>query len=191
MTPCARVRGQLAEIGLLLLQDKVLPSVVGLFTQRVVSGSWWGIPEGRAIFVCVESIEENDAVATRLINRRVTFVHRRLWPALVTLGAASEAWKTNGISDDAKGLLTKMANESERLAVGPPARELQERLLVAATSVHTESGRHEIKVESWPAWAARHGVKPLASVAAAREELEVAASRLGAKPATLPWNRRR
>lgn len=191
MTPCARVRDQLAEFGLLLLQDKVLPSVVGLFTQRVVSGSWWGIPEGREIYVCVESIEENDAVPTRLINRKVTFVHRRLWPALVALGAASEPWKTDGISEDAKRLLAKVAKESDHLAVGAPARELQERLLVAATSVHTDSGRHEIKVESWPAWADRHGVKTLPSVAAAREQVEAAASRLGAKPAALPWNRRR
>ena len=39
---------RLEEHGLLLLQDKTLPSLVGLIAGEPVSGSWWGHPRAHA-----------------------------------------------------------------------------------------------------------------------------------------------
>jgi hypothetical protein len=49
-----------------------------------IRGSWWGHPAGHAIFAALNSLAESpDVVRTRLLNGKVTLVHRRLWPALV------------------------------------------------------------------------------------------------------------
>ena len=47
---------------------------------------WWDHPKGRLIFTLTRSIRESpDVLTCRLIDRKVTYVHRRLWPALVKL----------------------------------------------------------------------------------------------------------
>ncbi|MGH9457127.1 MAG: hypothetical protein ACRD2J_05745 [Thermoanaerobaculia bacterium] len=51
-TTCDDVRRGLREHGLLLLQDKTLPSVVGILTGEALSGSWWSHPRAGAIFAC-------------------------------------------------------------------------------------------------------------------------------------------
>jgi len=51
-----------------------------------IRGSWWGHPAGHAIFDALNSLTESpDVVRTRLVNGKVTLVHRRLWPALARL----------------------------------------------------------------------------------------------------------
>jgi hypothetical protein len=49
---------------------------------------WWGHPKGRAIFSLTRMLRDHpDVLTCRLIDRKITFVHRRLWPALVKLAA--------------------------------------------------------------------------------------------------------
>jgi hypothetical protein len=51
-----------------------------------IRGSWWGHPKGRAIYRAASAVADSKDVAIcRLIGGKVTFVHRRLWPALVRL----------------------------------------------------------------------------------------------------------
>jgi hypothetical protein len=53
-----------------------------------IRGSWWGHPKGHDIYRVADAISEsNDVLVCRLIEGKVTFVHRRLWPALVKLAA--------------------------------------------------------------------------------------------------------
>ena len=187
MHECREVRRQLARIGVLLLQDKRLPSVVGMFAQRPISTSWWSIPQAHDIFRCLESLDENQALATRLVSRKVTYVHNRLWPALAAVGAAQESWQTRGLSTAAKRLLDAIRRSDSPVVSGLTARDLQERLLAVAHEVHTANGRHEIRLESWDVWAARQHVTRLSSIADARRLIEDAAARLGAAASALPW----
>jgi hypothetical protein len=189
MTRCATVRKALKDFGILLLQDQELPSVVGLFCGRRVNSSWWSIPEAQDIFRCLDSLDLKTAVATRLIKRKVTYVHSRLWPALFTLGAARQPWQMRALSSDAEHLLARTARGESPVAHGPTARALQDRLLVVAHEVHTPSGRHEIRLEQWGSWAARMDVEPLSSEEEARRVLEAASVSIGASEATLPWRR--
>jgi hypothetical protein len=75
----------LIEHGMLLESARgPLPSVAEMIAGEPIRGSWWGHPAGHAIFAALNSLAESpDVVRTRLVNGRVTLVHRRLWPALV------------------------------------------------------------------------------------------------------------
>jgi hypothetical protein len=47
---------------------------------------WWSHPKGRLIFALTRAIRDSSDVLTcRVIDGKVTYVHRRLWPALVKL----------------------------------------------------------------------------------------------------------
>ena len=47
---------------------------------------WWSHPKGRLIFALTRALRESpDVLTCRLIDGKVTYVHRRLWPALVKL----------------------------------------------------------------------------------------------------------
>jgi hypothetical protein len=49
-----------------------------------IRGSWWAHPRGHQIFAILGALGESpDILTCRLVDGKVTFVHRRLWPALV------------------------------------------------------------------------------------------------------------
>lgn len=185
-----KVERALEEHGLLLQQDKKLPSVVGLIAGGALSSSWWSHPKAQEIFATLERLtDRDDVLVTRLIGGKVTFVHKRLWPAFLAVATSGEAWQRKGLSAAAKTLLASVARKGVARAKGDAARELQERLLVAATEVHTESGQHEIELQSWSHWSKGRGVTAIDDVRAAREELERVVSDVGARPSVLPWRR--
>jgi hypothetical protein len=174
----------LEEYGLLLLQDKALPSVVGLITGERVAGSWWSHPRSQEIFRRLEQLEAaGDVVATKLISGKVTFVHRRLWPALAAVGRGREEWQMRGLSPAARRLLAGVDEKKSVHASGPAAKELQKRLLVDAHEEHTASGKHVTVLKSWP----RARLTP----AQGQRRLEEAAAAIGASVTVLPWRRKR
>ena len=75
-----RARAALERWGLLLLQDPVLPSLATLIAGAPIRGSWWGHARGGDIFRVANELEQ-EVVTAKLIDGKVTFVHRRLWPA--------------------------------------------------------------------------------------------------------------
>jgi hypothetical protein len=57
-----------------------------------IRGSWSAHPKGRTIFRCSRAIRESpDVLVCRLVGGKVTYVHRRLWPALVRLAGRFSA----------------------------------------------------------------------------------------------------
>jgi len=49
-----------------------------------IKGSWWAHAEGKQIFAVLQAVADSDQVLVcRLLNGKITFIHRRLWPALV------------------------------------------------------------------------------------------------------------
>ena len=79
------VLAALVDHGMLLQSARgPLPNVAALVAGEPIKGSWWGHPRGHAIFAALQSLEDSpDVVRLRLVNGKVTYVHRRLWPALV------------------------------------------------------------------------------------------------------------
>ena len=176
----------LSQMGLLLQQDKHVKNVVTLVTGETLRGSWWAHPKGQLIFAVLSDLAGHpDVLFTKLLDGKVTLVHRRLWPALLAVALENAPWQMKGLSKQARALLA--ATKEPVAASGPVVKELEQRLLAHTEQVHTESGRHEIVVQTWSRWAAQAGVKPLRSVAKAKKQIEEAAIAIGAELARLPW----
>lgn len=63
-----------------------VPNVAEAVAGATIRGSWWSHPKGQAIFRALEKISDSpDVLSFKLVDGKVTFVHRRLWPALVPL----------------------------------------------------------------------------------------------------------
>lgn len=51
-----------------------------------IRGSWWAHARGKEIFKVTRAIRScPDVLVCRLVGGKITYVHRRLWPALVRL----------------------------------------------------------------------------------------------------------
>jgi hypothetical protein len=62
------------------------PNLAEAVAGSPIRGSWWGHRMGHAIFAATRAVRESeDVLVCRLVRGRVTYVHRRLWPALVRL----------------------------------------------------------------------------------------------------------
>jgi hypothetical protein len=88
MKPCATVAEALAfvrEQGVVLASAKgTAPCLVDFIAGEKIKGSWWVHAQSHHIHVTLEAVKDSEQVLVcRLINGKVTLVHRRLWPALV------------------------------------------------------------------------------------------------------------
>jgi hypothetical protein len=75
----------LVERGMLLESARgPIANVAELVAGEPIKGSWWGHSKSHAIFAAINELADSpDVVRLRLINRKITLVHRRLWPAVV------------------------------------------------------------------------------------------------------------
>ncbi len=65
-----------------------VPSLAEAIAGGRIRGSWWGHPKSHEIFAAGEAIcDSDDVLVCKLIDGKVTYVHRRLWPALVKLAS--------------------------------------------------------------------------------------------------------
>jgi len=63
-----------------------VPCVAEAVAGQPIIGSWWAHPKGKAIFAALSEIDDcEDVRCFKLIDGKVTFVHRRVWPALARL----------------------------------------------------------------------------------------------------------
>src|SRR5882724_11356365 len=127
MSPAERVLRALAEHGLLLKQDKVVPNVVSIITGEVLRTSWWSHPQGRLIFsVLAELADHPDVLTTKLLHRKDTLVHRTLWSPLLAVACARAPWQLQGLSRSAASLLRRVDRSTESVrATGAAVAELE------------------------------------------------------------------
>jgi hypothetical protein len=65
-----------------------VPNIAEAVAKEPIRGSWWGHAKGSEIFHALNAVADSrDVLCFRLVEGKVTFVHRRLWPALVRLAA--------------------------------------------------------------------------------------------------------
>ena len=82
------VRGALAFIrkhGIVLeAAQGAVPSLAAAIARESIRGSWWSHPKSHEIFRITQAVRDSEEVLVcRLVGAKITFVHRRLWPALV------------------------------------------------------------------------------------------------------------
>lgn len=76
-----------AHHGVVLASAKgPVPNLAEAVAGEPIRGSWWGHPKGSQIFRALKAVGDSpDVLCFRLVGEKITFVHRRLWPALVRL----------------------------------------------------------------------------------------------------------
>jgi hypothetical protein len=63
-----------------------LPSIAEAVAGEPIVGSWWAHPKGRAIFKALSEIDDSEDVRCfKLVDGKITYAHRRVWPALARL----------------------------------------------------------------------------------------------------------
>lgn len=192
----------LEDHGVLLETDQALPSVVSLVVGEPVHGSWWGHPLGHLVYdLSCRLYDHPDVLCTKLIGGKVTYVHCRLWPAILAIGTSQEAWQTEGLLAAAQAILDEVLRRGtlryddiarpDGKSPSGAVKELEIRLLARSYQLHTESGNHVRVLESWECWAAgNHMAAGGVSVAQAKHQLEEAFGSLRGGLATklgLPW----
>ena len=59
------------------------PKLTEAIAGETIKGSWWGHPKGKQIYAVLEAVSDDaDVLVCRLLDDKLTLVHRRLWPAL-------------------------------------------------------------------------------------------------------------
>jgi hypothetical protein len=62
------------------------PNLAERIAGEPIRGSWWGHRKAAQIFRCSRAVRDSkEVLVCRLVEGKVTYVHRRLWPALVNL----------------------------------------------------------------------------------------------------------
>jgi hypothetical protein len=62
------------------------PRLIDTIAGETIVGNWWSHPRANAIYDVLERATASpDVLACRLVDGKVTLVHRRLWPALVRI----------------------------------------------------------------------------------------------------------
>jgi len=65
-----------------------VPSLAEAVVGAPIRGSWWAHPQGHEIYRVAEAISDSpDVLVCKLVEGKITYVHRRLWPALVKLAS--------------------------------------------------------------------------------------------------------
>lgn len=203
-THLQQILRQLTKFGFLLESDPKLPSVCTLITGEPLKSSWWSHPLAQIIFQVNAQLEDHqDVLITKLVAGKVTFVHRKLWPEILSIGVAREPWQLENLSNSARWLLQTIDERgslttdklppppSDKAKVGDAARELEKKLLINGAQIHTASGAHAKVLETWPHWAGRVGFKnSTIPVARAKKRLEERMLKLNQEfgaSARLPW----
>lgn len=78
------------EHGVVLVSARgPVPTLTHAIAGEAIKGSWWGHPAGKRIFAVLEAVQcDADILVCRLVEHKITLVHRRLWPALASSAPA-------------------------------------------------------------------------------------------------------
>jgi len=65
-----------------------VPNLAQAIARGPIHGNWWAHPDGKEIFQATRLVRSSeDVLVCRLVDGKVTYVDRRLWPALVRLAS--------------------------------------------------------------------------------------------------------
>ena len=131
-----------------------VPRLTEAIVGEPVAGSWWSHPEGKRIYRLLNAaVDSDDVLRCRVVDGKVTLVHRRLWPALVAAASHFEREALARVDD-----VHTDAGHHERIETPFPA-------WVPPDVAHAASGRSELEAiaelggwaeaPSWPADARR------------------------------------
>ncbi len=78
----------------------LVPNLAEMVAGAAIQGSWWGHPLANEIFVLTRAVRNcDDVLICRLVEGKITYVHRRLWPALARLADQLDAGRLAAVRD--------------------------------------------------------------------------------------------
>ncbi len=76
------------------------PSLAQQIAGAPISGGWWGHPKGHEIYALIERMRDSRAVLVCTLARgRITYIHRRLWPAFIRHAASFAPGSLNQVRE--------------------------------------------------------------------------------------------
>jgi len=124
-----------------------VPNLAETVVGAPIRGSWWAHAKGKEIFWLTRAVRNsNQVLVCRLLRGKITYVHRRLWPALVRLAYAFRRPHLAALREvhTARGAHTLQIVPFPRWVPAPVkrrARELTERKAWAALGLERPPGR--------------------------------------------------
>jgi hypothetical protein len=90
------------EHGVVLASAKgPVPRLAEAIVNEPIRGSWWAHPKSHHVFAIFQAVADSkDVLVCRLLNGKVTFVHRRLWPALVRVAERFPAAQISQVHEE-------------------------------------------------------------------------------------------
>lgn len=90
MSKCVNAKEALAFVrkhGVVLVSARgAAPRLTEAIIGEAIKGSWWAHPQSHHLYAILgEVTDSSEVLVCRLLDGKVTLVHRRLWPALVRL----------------------------------------------------------------------------------------------------------
>jgi hypothetical protein len=187
---------ELNKTGLLLLSGGEMPSLTTLIAGKPFKGSWWGHAKGNLMYnLSSQLAEQPDVMVLKLVNKKVTFVQKKLWDLVYVLATQKAPWQLKGLSPEAEALLSLVEKKGELRTDDPATKKtfpqiakltslLETRLLVYSESQHTDAGHHVRVLQTWKKAFQQKGHRPKKILAAqAAAELEKLTS-------YLPWKKK-
>jgi len=78
-----------------------VPSLAQAIAGEPIRGSWWGHPKGNQIYMLLNDVSDSpDVMRCRLVDGKITLVHRRLWPALVKMASAFDPYRLSAVREE-------------------------------------------------------------------------------------------
>jgi hypothetical protein len=158
-------------------------SLVTAVVGGPVAGSWWSHPRGKVIYAIATALADSrDVLVSKLVDGKITFVHRALWPALhrVVTDRRTRAAGRRALSAAARGLLDRVERAGRVRCDGPAdraaRRTLESAALVHSASEHTDKGSHAAVLTAWSSWAPPDVVAASAELALADARAALAAA---------------
>jgi hypothetical protein len=90
-----------AEHGVVLASARgEAPRLVDFIAGEQIVGNWWSHRRAKEVYNVLASVQEStDVLTCRLLDGKITLVHRRLWPALVRLAGRLEPRQVARVSE--------------------------------------------------------------------------------------------
>jgi len=77
------------------------PNLAEAIAGGPIRGSWWGHQKGREIFRATRAVRDSpDVLVCRLLDGKVTYIHRRLWPAIIRLAHTLDKSKLAAVLEE-------------------------------------------------------------------------------------------
>ena len=116
-----------------------VPSLAATVAGEPIRGSWWAHPKGKAIFLLSRAIRESpEILVCRIVDGKVTYVHRHLWPALVVLARRFSRQKLAAIKE------VHAATGRHKILITPFPNWVPEPVLLAARKLKEQEATSQL-----------------------------------------------